>query len=97
MRIVLGVDDAAAVTGFALLDESMTGAEMEDLGLVPAPRVDRHFPRLLVPLRCVMREDKVPSFGRLVAGEAGLVQRPVARLCTREVSEPPASRRSVFL
>src|ERR1035437_5485775 len=37
-----------------------------------------------------MGEDKVASFGRLVAGEAGFVDRLVGRVTILEVTEPPA-------
>jgi hypothetical protein len=39
-------------------------------------------------LRCVTGEDIVAIFRRLVAGEAGLVQRLVARLAVLKVNEP---------
>ena len=48
-------------------------------------------------LRCVMGEPIVAIFRRRVAGEADLVQRLVARLSVRKVSEPPAARRGVLL
>jgi hypothetical protein len=47
-------------------------------------------------LRCVTGKDKVASFGRLVAGEAGFVHRLVSRFAVRKVSEPPAARRGIF-
>ena len=46
--------------------------------------------------RCVTGEDIVAIFRRRVAGEAGLVQRLVARLSARKVSEPPAACRGVL-
>ena len=47
-------------------------------------------------LRCVMGEDKVAISGRFVAGEAGFVQRFVARLAILKVTEPPAAGRGVL-
>ena len=44
-----------------------------------------------------MSENVVVSFGRHVTGEAGLAQRPVARLFAYKVSEPPAARRGILL
>src|SRR6266849_5640872 len=46
--------------------------------------------------RCVTCEDKVASFGLVVAGEAGIHKRLVARFAVFEVSEPPAARRGVL-
>jgi hypothetical protein len=47
-------------------------------------------------LTCVMGEDKVASFDRLVAGEAGFVHRLVGRFAVFiELSEAPAARRGV--
>ena len=46
--------------------------------------------------RCVVSENVVLSFGRLVTGEAGFVQCLVARFSILEVSEPPPARRGVF-
>ena len=51
--------------------------------------------RLLVSGR-VTGEDKVASFGGLVAGEAGFVHRLVARFAVRKISKSPAARRGVF-
>lgn len=47
--------------------------------------------------RCVRGEDVVVIFRRYVAGEAGLVQRLVARLSVLEISEPPAAGGGVLL
>src|SRR5580700_8490826 len=47
-------------------------------------------------LRCVAGEDKVASFDRLVAGEAGSEQRLVRGFAIFELSEAPAARRRVF-
>ena len=44
----------------------------------------------------VLGEDKVPSFDRLVAGEAGFKQRLIRRFAVFELSESPAARRGVF-
>ena len=44
-----------------------------------------------------MGEDVVVIFRRGVAGEAGFVQRLVARPLACKISEPPASRRGVLL
>jgi hypothetical protein len=46
--------------------------------------------------RCVMGEDKVASFDRLVAREAGFEQRLVGRSAVFELSKPPTARRRVF-
>jgi hypothetical protein len=43
-----------------------------------------------------MGEDKVLSFGRLVAGKAGSEQRLVDRFPVFELSEPPAAGRRVL-
>jgi len=43
-----------------------------------------------------MSEDKVAIFGRFVAGEAGFVQRLVARFAVLKVTEPPSARRGVL-
>src|SRR5712692_2020075 len=60
--------------------------------------VDMRDPFLgIVTSRCVTGEDIVAIFRRRVAGEAGLVQRPVARLSARKVSEPPAACCGVLL
>ncbi len=46
---------------------------------------------------CVTGEDKVASFGRLVAGEAGFVHRLVGRFAIFiKLSETPAARRGVL-
>src|SRR5580698_5750796 len=50
----------------------------------------------LLRSRRVAGEDIVAIFRRRVAGEAGLVQRLVARLSVLKVSEPPAGRRGVL-
>lgn len=42
-------------------------------------------------LRCVMGKDKVARFGLLVAGEAALHKRRVARFAVCEVTEPPTA------
>ena len=47
-------------------------------------------------LRRVTGEDKVASFGLLVAGKAGFHERLVGRFAVVEVSESPAARRGVF-
>ena len=47
-------------------------------------------------LGCVLCEDKVASFDRLVAGEAGFELRVVVRFSVLELSETPAARRGVF-
>jgi hypothetical protein len=47
--------------------------------------------------RCVVRENVVAIFGRLVAGEAGVVQRLVARFAILEVGKSPAASRGVLL
>src|SRR5580693_2076891 len=47
-------------------------------------------------LRCVTGEDKVASFDRLVAGEAGLEQRLVRGFAVSKLCETPAARRGVF-
>ena len=47
--------------------------------------------------RRVTGEDIVAILSRLVAGEAGLVQRLVARFAVREVGESPAGGRGVLL
>ena len=46
--------------------------------------------------RCVMGEDEIASFGLIVAGEAGIHQRLVARFAVFEVSERPAARLGVL-
>src|SRR5262249_18448764 len=46
--------------------------------------------------RRVTREDEVAIFGRLVAGEAGLVQGLVARLPVLKSGESPAATRAVL-
>src|SRR5271165_581143 len=51
----------------------------------------------MFPSRCVTGEDIVAILHRRVAGEAGLVQRLVARLSAFKVSESPAARRGVLL
>jgi hypothetical protein len=43
-----------------------------------------------------MGEDKIPSFGRLMARKAGFEHRLVGRFAVFKLSEPPASRRGVF-
>jgi hypothetical protein len=43
-----------------------------------------------------MGEDKIASFGLIVAGEAGIHQRLVARFAVFEVSERPAARLGVL-
>jgi hypothetical protein len=52
--------------------------------------------RLLVS-RCVTGEDKVASFGGLVAGEAGFVHCLVGGFAIGKISKSPATRRGVFL
>ena len=48
-------------------------------------------------LRRVTGEDEVASFGRLVAGEAGLVLCLIGRFAVLiKLGEPPAARRYVF-
>src|SRR6266478_3700325 len=47
-------------------------------------------------LGCVLRENEVASFGRLVAGEAGFVQCFVGRFAVLKVTESPAARRGVL-
>src|SRR5271165_5119721 len=46
--------------------------------------------------RCIMSEDKVASFDRLVAGKAGFEQRRVRRFAVFELSKPPATGRGIF-
>src|SRR5690348_12217959 len=46
--------------------------------------------------RCVTGEDKVASFALIVAREAGIHQRLIARLAVLEVSERPAARVGVL-
>ena len=43
-----------------------------------------------------MGEDKVASFDRLVAGEAGFERRRGVRFAVFELSESPTTRRGVF-
>ena len=45
---------------------------------------------------CVPGEDKVASFGLIVAGKAGTHKRLVARFAVFEVSEPPTARHGVL-
>jgi hypothetical protein len=45
---------------------------------------------------CIVSENEVVSFGRLVAAEAGFVQCLVARFSVLKVTEPPAARRGVL-
>src|SRR5580658_1194395 len=47
--------------------------------------------------RCVVGEDIVAVFRGRVTGEAGFVQRLVARLSVLKVSEAPAGRRGILL
>jgi hypothetical protein len=47
--------------------------------------------------RCVVSENVVAIFSRLVAGEARCVQRFIARFTVRKVGETPAARCGVFL
>ena len=46
--------------------------------------------------RCVVSENVILSFGRLVTGEAVFVQCLVAGFSVLKVSEPPAARRGVL-
>src|SRR5271165_4699711 len=46
--------------------------------------------------RCIMGEDKVASFDRLVAGKAGFKQRRVRSFAVFELSKPPAAGRGIF-
>jgi hypothetical protein len=48
-------------------------------------------------LRCVTGEDKVASFGRLVARKTGFERRPGIRFTVFELSKPPATRRGIFV
>src|SRR5271165_2070753 len=60
----------------------------------PRPRLAR---RLLArPSRCVTGKDKVLSFRRLVAGEAGLVLRLIGRFTVSKIPKPPATGRGVL-
>ena len=47
--------------------------------------------------RCVMGEDKVANFGRLVAGKAGFVHSLVVRFAVGELSEPQPPVEAYFL
>ena len=73
----------------------------QNAGMLPRPYGDgrsvrRHQARRSAS-RGVMGEDIVVIFRRDVTGEAGLVERLVARLFPCEVSEAPATGRGVLL
>jgi hypothetical protein len=87
-----GLSHASGLRDVRMVSES--GYESNPLGQ-PAIRRD-------VPCvdgsgrRRVTREDEVAIFGSLVAGEAGFVQRLVARFAVLEVGESPAASRGVL-
>jgi len=53
-------------------------------------------PTLSLGARCVVSENEVVSFDRLVAAEAGFVQCLVARFSVLKVTEPPTAGRGVL-